>query len=48
MLIGQGLQEMAEKLCGGSLTPLLVQLVEGARLTAGDRRMLRKLIDQSK
>ncbi len=48
VLIGQGLQEMAQKLCGGSLTPLLVQLVEGGRLTAADRRMLRKLIDEAK
>ena len=47
-LIGQRLQDLAEKLCGGSWTPLLVQLVQRTRLSARDREMLRKLIEQSK
>jgi len=47
VLIGQVLQEMAQKLCGGSLTPLLVQLVEGGRLSEDDRQMLRRLIDEA-
>ena len=33
VLIGQRLQEVADKLCEGSLTPLLLQLAEGTRLT---------------
>jgi predicted transcriptional regulator len=47
-LIGQGLQEVAEKLCDGSLTPLLVHLVESTRLSAEDRKRLRKLIDDAR
>ena len=47
-LIGQRLEEVAEKLCDGSLTPLLIQLAESARLSDADRRTLRKLIDESK
>ena len=46
-LIGRQLQEMAEKLCQGSLTPLLVHLAGDARLTDSDRRTLRKLIDDA-
>lgn len=44
-LIGQRLQEVAEKLCQGSLTPLLVHLVENTKISAEDRRRLRKLIE---
>ena len=47
-LIGQGVEELAEKLCSGSLTPLLVHLVETVRLSPRDRAMLRKLIDESR
>lgn len=47
-LIGQGLEDLAERLCGGSLTPLLVHLVEAGRLGPDDRAMLRKLIDEAK
>ena len=47
-LIGQGLEDLAEKLCGGSLTPLLIHLVETTSLTASQRKMLRKLIDEAK
>ena len=45
-LIGRGLQDMAEKLCGGSLTPLLTHLVRQRRLSAKERRELRDLIDE--
>src|SRR5947209_1218262 len=33
-LIGRRLRDMAEKLCGGSLTPLLTHLMRTERLTA--------------
>ena len=45
-LIGERLRDLAEKLCEGSVTPLLIQLVEGKRLSASDRKMLRKLLDE--
>src|SRR6266700_6046752 len=44
-LIGRRLRDMAEKLCGGSLTPLLTHLMRTKRLTADERRELRSLID---
>ncbi len=44
-LIGRRLRAVADSLCGGSLTPLLTQLVEGGELTAQDRKDLRALID---
>ncbi|MBM79726.1 MAG: transcriptional regulator [Planctomycetaceae bacterium] len=47
-LIDSQLQEMAEKLCEGSLTPVLMHLVEGASLSKGDRDTLRSLLDQAK
>lgn len=44
-LVGRRLQAVAEKLCGGSWTPLLTTMVQqGQRLTDDDRRMLRQLI----
>jgi predicted transcriptional regulator len=45
-LIGRRLQDVAEKLCGGSLTPLLTHLVRNRRLNAQERQELRNLIDQ--
>jgi predicted transcriptional regulator len=45
-LIGRKLEDVAEKLCGGSLTPLLTHLVRTRRLTSRERRELRDLIDQ--
>src|SRR5215469_641806 len=45
-LIGRRLQDMAEKLCGGSLTPLLTHLVRARRLSARERQELRDLIDE--
>ena len=44
-LIGRRLQDVAAKLCGGSLTPLLTHLVRTRRLSARERQELRDLID---
>jgi predicted transcriptional regulator len=45
-LIGRRLRTVAEKLCGGSLTPLLTHLVRVEKLSAADRARLRDLIDE--
>jgi predicted transcriptional regulator len=45
-LIERRLQDVAEKLCGGSLTPLLTHLVRTQRLSEQERRELRELIDE--
>lgn len=45
-VIGRRLRDVAAKLCGGSLTPLLTHLVQTLRLTAKEREELRALIDQ--
>jgi predicted transcriptional regulator len=45
-LIGRRLQDVATKLCGGSLTPLLTHLVRARRLSARERQELRELIDE--
>jgi predicted transcriptional regulator len=45
-LLGRRLQDMAEKLCGGSLTPLLTHLVRTRRLSDRERQELRNLIDE--
>src|SRR6516164_4005142 len=45
-LIGRRLQAVAERLCGGSLTPLLTNLVRSTRLSAKDRRELRALMEK--
>lgn len=45
-LIGRRLQAVAEKLCGGSLTPLLTHLVRGRKLTSRERQELRNLIEE--
>jgi predicted transcriptional regulator len=47
-LIDEGLESLAEQLCGGSLTPLLVHLAGKNKLSRKERDMLRKLIDQAK
>jgi predicted transcriptional regulator len=44
-LIGRRLRDVAEKLCGGSLTPLLTHLVRTKRLSARERQELRDLMD---
>ena len=44
--IGRRLEAVADKLCGGSLTPLLTNLVRSKRLTARERREDRKLFEE--
>ena len=44
-LIGSHLQNMADKLCGGSLVPVVTHLVKGASLKANERKALRKLLE---
>ncbi|MBX3439505.1 MAG: BlaI/MecI/CopY family transcriptional regulator [Planctomycetaceae bacterium] len=44
-LIGRELEAVADKLCEGSLTPLLLHLAGRTQLTPEERRQLRKLID---
>ena len=46
-LIDQRLRVVAEKLCEGSLTPLLMHLAGAARLSPGDREVFRRLLDES-
>jgi predicted transcriptional regulator len=45
-LIGRRLEDVAEKLCGGSLTPLLTHLVRTRRLSSREREELRALINE--
>jgi predicted transcriptional regulator len=45
-MIGRRLEDVAAKLCGGSLTPLLTHLVRTRKLSARERRELRELIDE--
>jgi predicted transcriptional regulator len=40
------LQQTADKLCDGSIQPLLTHLVRGSRLSARDRQSLRTLLDE--
>jgi len=44
--IGGQLRAMAEKLCGGSLTPLLTHLIRTESLSARERSELRKILDK--
>ncbi len=44
-LLGRWLDTVAEKLCSGSLAPLLTHLVKARRLSPHDYRALRALID---
>jgi BlaI family transcriptional regulator, penicillinase repressor len=45
-LIDRRLQDVADKLCGGSLTPLVTHLVEARRLSARDRQKLKKWMEE--
>jgi predicted transcriptional regulator len=45
-LISRRLQDVAEKLCGGSLTPLLMNLVRSQPLTPGELRELQDLVKE--
>jgi BlaI family transcriptional regulator, penicillinase repressor len=42
----QRLQAMADRLCDGSLTPLLTALVDAQRISKADRQKLRTLIEK--
>ena len=44
-LIGRRLKTLAEKLCDGSLSPLLTHLVRAEKLTSRERSELRALLD---
>jgi BlaI family transcriptional regulator, penicillinase repressor len=44
-LIGRRLQSTADDLCGGSLSPLLMHLVETRGLSAEERASLRQLLE---
>lgn len=44
-LIGRRLREMADKLCGGSLAPILSHLARSKGLSAEERQALRELIE---
>jgi BlaI family penicillinase repressor len=44
-LIGRRLRAMAEKLCGGSLVPIVSHLARSQGLSAGERQALRELIE---
>jgi len=45
-LIGQQLENVAQKLCEGSLTPLLLHLVQATPLTTAQRAELRRMLDE--
>jgi BlaI family penicillinase repressor len=45
-LIGRRLQDMADKLCGGSLVPIVSHLARRPHLTEQENRSLRELLDQ--
>lgn len=45
-LIGRKLRAVADKLCGGSLTPLLTHLVRARALSAQERREVQALIEE--
>ena len=44
-LIGRRLRKTAEKLCGGSLQPLLTHLIRDTGLSKPERESLRELLD---
>lgn len=45
-LINRRLQQTADKLCEGSMQPLLTHLVKAGRLSAEQRESLRSLLDE--
>jgi predicted transcriptional regulator len=47
-LIGWRLRATAEKLCGGSLTPLLLHLLRAEQLNPDERQELRSFLEQLK
>lgn len=46
-LVEGNLRDVAEKLCDGSLTPVLMHLVQMVKLSDADRAALRRLIDEA-
>ena len=46
-LIGRRLRAVADKLCGGSLAPILSHLARAKKLTDAERKALRQIIDES-
>lgn len=44
--VGKRLRDLADRLCGGSLAPLLTHLVRSESLSAAERRELRALLDE--
>jgi BlaI family penicillinase repressor len=46
-LINHSLEKLAQRLCDGSLMPLLIHLAGNTRLTDSQRKTLHKLIDDS-
>jgi BlaI family transcriptional regulator, penicillinase repressor len=47
-LIGWRLRDTADKLCGGSLTPLLMHLLKAEQLSSEERQELRSFVEQLK
>jgi predicted transcriptional regulator len=45
-LVGRRLQGLADNLCDGSRTPLLMHLLRTDKLSAAERRELRALVDE--
>ena len=45
-LVSRRLRDLADQLCGGTASPLLLALVEDAQLTSDDVRELRRLLDR--
>jgi predicted transcriptional regulator len=45
-VIGQQLEALVDKMCGGSLQPLLTNLIRARRLKAGELRELLDLVDR--
>jgi predicted transcriptional regulator len=46
-LIDSQLQQLADKLCEGSLTPVLLHLVQATKLSKRDREILRQMLDDA-
>jgi predicted transcriptional regulator len=45
-LVSRRLRDLADQLCGGTASPLLLALVEDGRLTSEDVQQLRRLLDR--
>ena len=45
-LLGRQLRDLADRLCDGTASPLLLALVEEGRLTPDDVHELRRLLDR--